>query len=328
MAEPESPPPQRVSPITVPEEDPALPAPGESQPALVRDAFREFRFACSGESGWIERSLTLQRDIVRASRGSRYRNHRYTAALLLWSRIDAVALETWRLIAWANYAAVPPLIRAALEWLGAEQAIVGSEFEEFEAYLRDFAQHDAEHVAVELGMGQYMAGQQLAMAAELGNVYRAAAELARPHFGASMLVTASESNRQRVLVHWGDRAFHLGWAQLLSGWLMVLLGRQSRFAVGTGPVRRGRGAAGVVPGAHATGGDDPGGAGSLPGGVGDEEGPATTVDQRLPASAVGGAASIALVGGCPCSAAVVARVFGRGTLAGCLVLSARWLAPG
>ena len=234
MAEPESPPPQRVSPITVPEEDPALPAPGESQPALVRDAFREFRFACSGESGWIERSLTLQRDIVRASRGSRYRNHRYTAALLLWSRIDAVALETWRLIAWANYAAVPPLIRAALEWLGAEQAIVGSEFEEFEAYLRDFAQHDAEHVAVELGMGQYMAGQQLAMAAELGNVYRAAAELARPHFGASMLVTASESNRQRVLVHWGDRAFHLGWAQLLSGWLMVLLGRQSRFAVGRG----------------------------------------------------------------------------------------------
>ena len=49
-----------------------------------------------------------------------------------------------------------------------------------------------------------------------------------------MLVTAAESNRQRVLVHWGDRSFHLGWAQLLTGWLIVLLGRQSRFAIGRG----------------------------------------------------------------------------------------------
>ena len=138
------------------------------------------------------------------------------------------------MIAWANYAPVPPLVRAALEWLGAEQAVVGGEIGEFETYLREFAQHDAEHAAVDLGMGQYMAGQQLAMSADLGNVYRAASELARPHFGASMLVTAAESNRQRVLVHWGDRSFHLGWAQLLSGWLMVLLGRQSRFAVGRG----------------------------------------------------------------------------------------------
>jgi len=176
----------------------------------------------------------LQRQIVRDSRGNRYRNQRYAASLLLWSRIDAVAVEAWRMIAWANYAPLPPLMRASLEWLGAEQAVVGGEIEEFEAYLRDFGQHDAEHAAVELGMGQYMAGQQLAMAADLGSVYRAASELARPHFGASMLVTASESNRQRVLVHWGDRSFHLGWAQLLTGWLVVLLGRQTRFAVGRG----------------------------------------------------------------------------------------------
>ncbi len=230
----EEPPPQRVSPITVPDGDPALPAPDASLPASVRDAFREYGFACSVESRWIARSLTLQRQIVRDSAHSRYRNHRYAAALLLWSRIDAAALEAWRLTAWANYAAVPPLIRAALEWLGAEQAVVGSEFAEFQDYLRDFARHDAEHAAGDWGMGQYMAGQQLAMAPDLSAVYRAAAELARPHFGASMLATASGSNRQRVLVHWGDRSFHLGWAQLLSGWLLTLLGRQTRFAIGRG----------------------------------------------------------------------------------------------
>ena len=228
------PPPQRVSPITVPDEDPALPAPGAEAPRLVRDAFREFRFACTTESRWIERSLHLQREIVRASSGSRYRNHRYAAALLLWSRIDAAALEVWRLTAWANYAPAPPLLRAMLEWLAAEQAIVGSEFEEFAEYLRAFAGHNAEHAALDLGMGQYMAGQQIAMAPDLAPVYRAASELARPHFGASILLAAAESSRQRVLVHWGDRSFHLGWAQLLSGWLMTVLARQTRFAVGRG----------------------------------------------------------------------------------------------
>ena len=231
---PEDAPRQRVSPVTVPDGDPSLPAPDDAQPRLIRDAFREFGFACGVESRWIGSSLRLQRQIVRESTGSRYRNHRYAAALLLWSRVDAIALEVWRMVAWANYAPVPALIRSGLELLGAEQAIVGSEFEEFEAYLREFAQHDAEYAASEWGMGQYMAGQQLAMAEELGGVYRAASELARPHFGASMLLTASESNQQRVLVHWGDRSFHLGWAQLLAGWLMVLLGRQTRFGVGRG----------------------------------------------------------------------------------------------
>ena len=33
--------PQRVSPITVPDEDPALPVPDASQATLVRDAFRD-----------------------------------------------------------------------------------------------------------------------------------------------------------------------------------------------------------------------------------------------------------------------------------------------
>jgi len=48
MIDSEGPPLQRVSPITVPDEDPSLLAPDASQPTLVRDAFREFGFACGG----------------------------------------------------------------------------------------------------------------------------------------------------------------------------------------------------------------------------------------------------------------------------------------
>ena len=287
---PDDGPPQRVSPITVPEEDPTLPAPDASQPALVRDAFREFGFACSMESRWIARSLTLQRQIVRDSTPSRYRNHRYAAALLLWSRIDAVALEVWRLIAWANYAAAPPLIRASLEWLGAEQAVVGSEFAEFEDYLRDFAAHDAEHAASEWGMGQYMAGQQLAMAADLGAVYRAAAELGRPHFGASMLVTA-------VGVEPAAGAGQLGRSEFPPGLGAAAVGLADGAAGAADALRhraravRGRcGAAGVVPDAHAGGGDVAGPPRPLPGRVGDARPSPAPADQWFSAAALGRAA--------------------------------------
>ena len=140
--------------------------------------------------------------------------------------------ELLRATTWGAYPVCPPLVRASLEWLAAEQAVVGREQSEYEAWLREAFQPDAELGATAVGMGQYMAGQQLAMSAELGSVYRAAAELARPHFGASALAVAPESNRQRIAVHWGDQAFHFGWAQLLCGWQIVIRDRQLRFAIG------------------------------------------------------------------------------------------------
>ncbi len=228
------PPPQRVSPITFPSQEPALPEPDASQPAAVRDAFRQCLFALRPDVDWLLGALRLQRRIVEASYPSKYRNHRYAAALLLWSRVYSTGLELLRLSAWGSYAACPPLVRASLEWLAAEQAVVGTEFEEFEHWLRSAYTPESDYAAIDVGMGQYMAGQQIAMAEDLGAVYRSAAELARPHFGASALLVAPESNRKKLALHWGDQAFHHGWAQILFGWQIVIQQRQIRFAVGRG----------------------------------------------------------------------------------------------
>jgi len=225
-------PPQRVAPISVPSEPPRLPQPNDSQPAAVRDAFRQCGFALGKEIAWIEEALTLEHRIVTASTSSKLRNHRYSSALLLWSRVYTVGQELLRAATWGAYPVCPPLIRASLEWLAAEQAVVGREQSEYETWLREAFQPEVELAGTSIGMGQYMAGQQLAMSEELGSVYRAAAELARPHFGASALAVAPESNRQRVAVHWGDQAFHFGWAQLLFGWQIVIHDRQLRFAIG------------------------------------------------------------------------------------------------
>ena len=228
------PPRQRISPITFPPEPPRLLKPRDDEPQLVRDAFRETSFALALDLRWLTDALTLQHRIVAQSTHSKYRNRRFASALLFWSRVYNAGIDLLNLTARASYGACPPLLRAAFDWLGAEGAVVGDEQVEFEDWLRGAWRTHPQRRAAEIGMGQYMAGQQIAMASDTADAYRAVSELARPHFGASALVTASESHDKRFLVDWADRSFHHGWAQLLLGWQITLHDRQCRFAVGCG----------------------------------------------------------------------------------------------
>ena len=228
------PPRQRISPITFPADTPALAKPRDDEPQVRRDAYRETSFALSLELKWLQDAFGLQRRIVEQSYGSKFRNRRYASALMFWSRVYSGGIEARALTARAAYSSALALLRAQMEWLGAEQAVVGEEQVEFEDWLRQAWSNNAEHHASEIGMGQYMAGQQIAMAPETADAYRAVSELSRPHFGASALLTADGSHDKRFLVNWADEAFHLGWAQLLFGWQIVIQDRQCRFAVGSG----------------------------------------------------------------------------------------------
>ncbi len=229
-----SPPRQRISPITFPLEPPELRKPGDDESQARRDAFRETSYALSLDLRWLQDAFALQRKIVEQSSGSSFRNRRYASALLFWSRVFSGGVEARALTARASYSVAVALMRGTMEWLGAEQAVVGEEQVEFEDWLREAWSNNAEHHATEIGMGQYMAGQQIAMAPETADAYRAVSELSRPHFGASALFSADGSHDKRFLVNWADESFHLGWAQLLFGWQIVIQDRQCRFAVGSG----------------------------------------------------------------------------------------------
>ncbi|MCY3568644.1 MAG: hypothetical protein OXH38_08445 [Chloroflexi bacterium] len=228
------PPRQRISPISFPTETPELPRPREGEPQHQRDALRETGFALGIDLQWLQAAFRLQRKVVEQSYGSSFRNRRYASALMFWSRVYTAGLEARALTARASYSSALALLRASMEWLGAEQAVVGEEQVEFEDWLRDAWSNNAEHHATEIGMGQYMAGQQIAMAPETADAYRAVSELSRSHFGASALLTADGSHDKRFLVNWADEAFHLGWAELLLGWLITIQDRQCRFAIGSG----------------------------------------------------------------------------------------------
>ena len=225
---------QRISPISVPVDPPSLAPPSDGEPQAARDAFRETSFTLAGDVRWLLEALELQYAVMQRSGQSRLRNRRFASALLFWSRVYRSGVDLLWLTSRASYGSAPALLRSAFEALGAEQAVVGEEQVEFEDWLRGAWQTNAEHHATEIGMGQYMAGQQIAMSPETGEAYRAVSELARPHFGASALFSAAESHDKRLAVNWADQHFHFGWAQLLLGWQMVLQDRQCRFAIGSG----------------------------------------------------------------------------------------------
>ena len=232
--QPLPPPKQRISPITFPADPPQLIKPSAEEPQARRDAFRETTFALPLELRWLQDALALQRQIVEQSYPSKFRSRRYASALLFWSRVFTGGVEARALAARGAYSAALAVLRAALEWLGAEQAVVGEEQAEFEAWLREAWGNEASQHATSIGMGQYMAGQMIAMAPETAAVYRAVSELSRSHFGPAALLSADSSHDKRLLVNWADEAFHLGWAQLLFGWQIVIQDRQCRFAVGSG----------------------------------------------------------------------------------------------
>ena len=229
---------QRISPITFADEPLALPKAPPDAPQFVRDAFRETGFALGPDLKWLIDALNLQRRIVARSTHSKLRNRRFASALLFWSRVHLAGADLLALTAGASYGSCLPLLRSAFEWLGAEQAVVGEEQIEFEDWLRGDPQGGwgphPELRAIDVAMGQYMAGQQIAMSEETGAAYRAAAELARSHFGPSALLSAAESHDKRLAVAWAEPRFHCAWAQLLLGWQRLLQERQCRFAIGSG----------------------------------------------------------------------------------------------
>ena len=223
--------PKRISPISFPPFTPILAQPAKGDSEAVRDAFRECRFALSPDINWLQQTLVLQRDLVEASYPTKYRNPRYAASLLLWSRIYSTGIETLRLTTLARYAACPSLIRSCIEWLGSESAVEEKQGEDFVSWLNAAFIPNQEKAATEFGMGQFFSSEMIAADQELAIAYQGATELARPHFGVSALLLAPESNRDRIQIHWGDESFHLGWSEMLFEWQILIQQRQVNLAL-------------------------------------------------------------------------------------------------
>jgi hypothetical protein len=130
------------------------------------------------------------------------------------------------LVTRGSYATVPNLVRSACELIAVEYQVKAEEFGEYVGWLMSHLKPDEEHKAFDAGLGHFFAGTTMAADQQLRLVYRAASDLGRPNFGATLMLTASESNNLRLAYTFGDASFHCAWAEIELGWLLRLCERQ------------------------------------------------------------------------------------------------------
>jgi hypothetical protein len=209
---------QHVAPFTFPPhyELPLTPSAG---------APREVRFLLGEDLALFERGMNLEIRIVMASRGSSHRTHALAALLGLWSRSFTYRADACSLVVRGGYVSSTPLLRAACDCVGAQRGLAKGDRAEFTDWLTAMGQ-SREHSALNVGLGRYRAGSALAADERLGTVYRMMTDLSMTHFGPTLLQVAPESDLERISIAFADSSFHLGWAQLLTGWLLVLVQAQ------------------------------------------------------------------------------------------------------
>jgi hypothetical protein len=225
---------QRVSAIPCPERY-LLPEKPAHQSA--QDAHRQTSFVLAPDLKLFEAGMNLQLRIVRASLHSSYRKHPYSGLIGLWSRTYLLLADGALLATRASYGSCAPLVRLACQCIAAQRQLTGAGM--MDAYLRwlarGFRPNEA-HKAVDFGLGSFDASDALSRDEALGAVYRPASELNRPAFGATLLLAGPESNHQRLALTFADTTFHVGWAEIVLGWLLRLCERQFAVAVDAGAI--------------------------------------------------------------------------------------------
>jgi hypothetical protein len=137
----------------------------------------------------------------------------------LWSRAFLSASDAVGLIRRGGYQGAIALIRQSVEFVGAEMNL-GHELDAWRRWTHEAYGRDEATRAIEIGVGHYFGGEAIASDEHLRVIYRAASDFSRPNFGPTALFAAAEGNHERYPLIFADQAFHLGWAQLLLGWLL------------------------------------------------------------------------------------------------------------
>jgi hypothetical protein len=188
------------------------------------DAYKQTQFLLGEDLALLERAMNLQLAIVRENKKAR--SAAAAAVLSLWSRTFSLLSGACELMSAGSYIACPPLLRAALDGVAAQRSLTAGAFDEYRRWFEDAVSQAPQHQALAFDLGRYRAGSVLAEDEALAAVYRLLTDLSIPHFGSTALQVSPDSNLQKMSMAFADNAFHLGWAELTSGWLLLLAGSQ------------------------------------------------------------------------------------------------------
>jgi hypothetical protein len=222
---------QRISRIRAPAQYAPPSRPPESAGEQALDAYRQTRFVLGNDVELFAETMDLQLALVadaNPATSSQYRTPELAALSALWSRAYAALADVMLLVSRGSYASTLPLVRAACELIAAQEGLREGEMDQHHEWLASTLVPDEKHKALEFHIGRYFAGGVLFSDDVLRAIYRPSSDLGRPAFGASLLLVGPESSASRVAVSFADASFHLGWAEVVLGWLLALSMRQIR----------------------------------------------------------------------------------------------------
>lgn len=202
----------------------ALPSKPAKAPAAVLDTHRQTTFLLGEELAMFERAMNAQLRVV--AENAKVRGARAAAMFTLWARVFSHLVDGCELMMRASYVSCAPLCRFALETIAAEKSLAAGEFAEYEEWFAEAVSQDKTNAAIMIDPGKYKAASMLIADERLGILYRLLSDLSMPHFGPSLLLAAPEVSLQKAPLAFADGAFHLGWAELVTGWLLLLAGEQ------------------------------------------------------------------------------------------------------
>lgn len=221
--------PQRVSGMRVPEAW-TLPGKPDGLGSAAEDAWRQTGFLLDDDLRLIEAGLDIQTRFAASGYTPSARTMTMAALASLWSRAFLSCSDATALVRRGGYQSAVALVRQAVEHVAAQAALPG----EPEAFLEwahhAYARHEQAR-AEDVGLGHYFGGEAIAGDQHLRAIYRAASDLGRPNFGPTALFVAGEASTRRYPLVFADEAFHLGWAELLLGWLLRIATRQLHLAM-------------------------------------------------------------------------------------------------
>ncbi len=222
--------PQRVSGMRLPERWTQPGRPAVLDPA-AEDAWRQSGFLLGQELALLINGFELQLKFAGSGYEPAARTMTMAAVASQWSRALTAESEALSLLRRGGYGTAVALVRQAVELVAAQITLAKGEIDEFHHWAQCAYQRHESTRTEEIGLGHYFAGEAIAGDEELRLIYRGASDLARPNFGVTALFVAGEAGQSRYPLIFGDQAFHLGWGQLLTGWLALIGERQIQLAL-------------------------------------------------------------------------------------------------
>jgi hypothetical protein len=213
----------------------ALPGKPSGASTQVADAHRQTGFLLADELALFERAMNVQLRMI--AHNAKLRAAPAAALFSLWSRTFACLSDACMLMCGGSYASCPPLLRTALDAVAVQRSLIADGFAEYEEWLGEAISQDKTRQALAIDLGRYKAASALIGDPQLGVLYRLLMDLSMPHFGSSVLLSGPESGLRVLSLAFADNAFHLGWAELISGWTLLVAWQQLETARSAGVLK-------------------------------------------------------------------------------------------